>query len=155
MMFASVVVAASASCSGSADPADIASDVCYSGSAGALGLKETVTVTIHDFANSAGHVDVVGSGIEDISCKGKSVSKSGQDLTADLSDCLPSAVEITSLKYCSDSDEISVTVKDKSVPLPVSATLKKCGMSSSPSMPPMAMSRSARRFSHRTSRRPW
>jgi C1A family cysteine protease len=125
LVFASTVVAAAASCSGSADPADITSDICYTGSAGALGLKETVTVTIHDFANSAGHIDVVGSGIEDISCKGKSVSKSGQDLSTDLSDCLPSAVSITSIKYCSDSDTISVTVKDKSVPLPVSATLKK------------------------------
>jgi len=125
LVFASTVVAAAASCKGSADPADITSDACYTGSAGALGLKETVTVTIHDFANSAGHVDVVGSGIETISCTGKAVSKSGQDLTTDLSDCLPSAVEITSLKYCSDSDTISVTVKDKSVPLPVSATLKK------------------------------
>jgi len=115
---------AEASCSGTADPT-ITSDTCYTGSAGALGLKEIVTVTIHDFANSAGHVDVIGSGIQDITCKGKSVSKSGQDLTADLSDCLPSDVAITSLKYCSDSDTISVTVKDKSVPLPVSATLKK------------------------------
>jgi cathepsin L len=125
LVFASTVAAVAASCKGTADPADITSDVCYTGSAGALGLKETVTVTIHDFSSSAGHVDVVGSGIEDISCKGKAVSKSGQDLTTDLSDCLPSAVEITALKYCSDSDTISVTVKDKSVPLPVSATLKK------------------------------
>jgi C1A family cysteine protease len=117
------------SCKGSADPADISADTCYSGSAGALGLKETVTVTIHNFASSKGSIDVVGSGIEDISCKNKDVSKSGQDLSTDLSDCLPSAVEITAIKYCSDSDEISVTVKDKSVPLPVSATLKKvdCG----------------------------
>jgi cathepsin L len=130
LVFASVVVAAAASCKDSADPADITSDVCYTGSAGALGLKETVTVTIHDFASSAGHIDVVGSGIEDISCKGKAVSKSGQDLSTDLADCLPSAVSITSIKYCSDSDEISVTVKDKSVPIPVSATLKKADCAS-------------------------
>jgi len=130
LVFASTVAAVAASCSGSADPADITSDTCYSGSAGALGLKETVTVTIHSFANSAGKVDVIGSGIEDISCKNKDVTKSGQDMQTDLSDCLPSAVEITSLKYCSDSDSISVTVKDKSVPLPVSATLKKTACAS-------------------------
>jgi C1A family cysteine protease len=123
-VFASIVAVAGARCTGTADPT-ITSDTCYSGSAGALGLKEIVTVTIHDFANAAGHVDVIGSGIEEITCKGKAVTKSGQDLTADLADCLPSAVAITSLKYCSDSDEISVTVKDKSVPIPVSATLKK------------------------------
>jgi len=128
-VFASAVAVAAASCSGSADPADITSDTCYSGSAGALGLKETVTVTIHDFASSTGHADIVGSGIQDISCKGKTVTKSGQDLQTDLSDCLPSEVSITSLKYCSDSDAISVTVKDSAVPIPVSATLKKvaCG----------------------------
>jgi cathepsin L len=122
-LFATFTVAA-ASCTGSADPT-ITADTCYTGSAGALGLKETVTVTLHDFASSTGHVDIIGSGIQDITCKGKTVTKSGQDLTADLADCLPSDVAITSLKYCSDSDEISVTVKDKSVPLPVSATLKK------------------------------
>jgi len=123
-VFASIVAVAGASCTGTADPV-ITADTCYSGSAGALGLKETVTVTIHDFADAAGHVDVIGSGIEAITCKGKGVTKSGQDLTADLDDCLPSAVAITALKYCSDTDEIRVTVKDKSVPLPVSATLKK------------------------------
>jgi len=123
-VFASIVAVAGASCTGTADPV-ITGDTCYSGSAGALGLTETVTVTIHDFADAKGHVDVIGSGIEAITCKGKGVTKSGQDLTADLDDCLPSAVAITGLKYCSDSDEIRVTVKDKSVPIPVSATLKK------------------------------
>jgi cathepsin L len=122
-LFSTFSVAA-ASCTGSADPV-ITTDTCYSGSAGALGLKETVTVTLHDFAASVGHVDIIGSGIQDISCTSKTVNKSGQDLTTDLSDCLPSDVAITALKYCSDTDEISVTVKDKSVPLPVSATLKK------------------------------
>jgi len=123
-VFVSTIAVASAGCTGSADPV-ISADTCYTGSAGALGLKETVTVTIHDFANSAGHVDIVGSGIEDINCQGKTVTKSGQDLTTDLSDCMPSAVTITSLKYCSDSDTIKVTVKDTSVPIPVSATLSK------------------------------
>jgi len=123
-IFVSTIAVASASCTGTADPV-ISADTCYTGSAGALGLKETVTVTLHDFASSTGHVDIVGSGIEDISCTGKTVTKSGQDLTTDLSDCLPTEVAITSLKYCSDSDTIRVTVKDKSVPLPVSATLTK------------------------------
>jgi C1A family cysteine protease len=128
--FATLFTVAAASCKGDADPADISTDACYSGSAGALGLTETVTVTIHDFASSAGHVDVIGSGIESISCQNKAVSKNGQDLSADLADCLPSAVAITALKYCSDSDEISVTVKDKAVPLPVTAKLKKTDCSS-------------------------
>jgi hypothetical protein len=118
------VTAAAHSCTGSDDPV-ITGAVCYHGSAGALGLTENVDVKIRDFASSAGHIDVSGGGIESFTCTNKAMSKSGQDITSDLSDCVPSAITISSLQYCSSDDTIAVTVKDKAVPIPIHATLKK------------------------------
>jgi len=117
--------AAFATCSGDADPV-ITEAQCYQGSAGALGLTETVTIKVNDFADSAGHVDLAGDGIESFTCSGKGFTKAGQDIALeDSSDCLPSGIEVTAVKYCSDSDTMKVTVKDTSVPLPISATAKR------------------------------
>jgi hypothetical protein len=111
-------------CTGSDDPKG-PYPLCYEGSAGALGLKEDVKVKILTYASGKGTMDIVGSGIEAISCKGKAFTKSGQAISPSISDCLPSVVTIQKVDYCSDSDAVVVTVKDKSIPLPVSATLKK------------------------------
>jgi archaellum component FlaF (FlaF/FlaG flagellin family) len=109
------------SCTGDADPVVTAAQ-CYKGKAGALGLTETVTIKVTDFASSAGHVDLSGEGIESFTCTGKSVTKSGQEIALeDSSDCLPSGIEVSDVKYCSDSDTMKITVKDKTVPLPISA----------------------------------
>merc|ERR1711972_747808 len=64
-------------------------------------------------------------------CADHAFTKSGQAITTDLSDCLPSGVTVPSVKYCSDSDTITVTVKDKVVPLPITATLKKVSCAAS------------------------
>jgi C1A family cysteine protease len=123
-----LVGTAVAGCSGSDDPV-VTQPMCYHGSAGALGLTENVDVTIKDFASKAGHIDVKGDGIEAFTCSNKPFTKSGQGIVTDLSDCAPSAITIPTINYCSDSDEIQVVVKDKAVPLPIKATLKKvnCG----------------------------
>merc|ERR1712241_1044772 len=57
-----------------------------------------------------------GSGATGFSCSRHSFSKSGQAITTDLSDCLPHKVEVTGVEYCSDSDEIQVSVNDKNIP---------------------------------------
>jgi len=119
--------AATTSCTGSADPP---LSECYEGTAGALGVTETVKVSVKFGEAGQGMMDLSGSGIQSISCKGKSFTKSGQDLTVDLSDCLPSKVTISSLKYCSDSDAIRVTVKDSTVPIPISASLSQVSCAS-------------------------
>ena len=62
---------------------------------------------VDSFTNEAGTVDITGSGLESVSCLG--FSKSGQDLSVDLSDCV-NDVQINSLLYCSDQDEIHATV---------------------------------------------
>jgi len=119
-----------ASCSGSDDP-DVSSPRCYHGSGGALGLTENVDVKISDYTAGAGHIDVKGDGIAAFTCTNKDFSKSGQDISTDLTDCQPDHIDISAIKYCSDQDTIKVTVKDDTVPLPVSATLKKVECSAS------------------------
>jgi len=113
------------SCKGSDDPV-ITEPTCYQGKGGALGLTETVLVKIKDFADSKGSLDFSGAGIIGFSCPGKTLTKSGQDIQfSDSTDCLPTGVEVSAVKYCSESDTVMVTVKDKVVPLPVSALLSK------------------------------
>merc|ERR1712046_395179 len=101
-----------ASCSGSAPPA---AGTCYEGSAGALGVTETVKVNLKSYGNGAGTMDLTGTGIEGFTCADHSFTVSGQEVNVDLSDCLPSGVTLPDVKYCSDSDTITVTVKDKVV----------------------------------------
>lgn len=126
---AALIVAVDASCTGTADPAGPA---CYEGSAGALGLTETVKVNVKEVGSGVGTIDFSGSGIEGFTCSDRGYTKSGTDLALDdCSDCLPSGITVPSVKYCSDSDEVQVTVKDKVVPLPIKATLKKVSCSSS------------------------
>jgi len=115
---------AGASCSGSADP-DVSAPRCYHGSGGALGLTEQVDVKIIDLASGAGHIEVSGDGIESFTCSNKPFTKSGQAINTDLSDCAPDHITIPTINYCSDQDSIKVVVKDDTIPIPVSATLKK------------------------------
>merc|ERR1712012_1014524 len=83
-IFASLIVTGeSLTCTGSDDPS-ASVPFCYSGAA----LGETVDVKVDSFTNEAGTIDITGSGLESISCLGKSFSKSGQDLSVDLSDCV-------------------------------------------------------------------
>merc|ERR1712084_52122 len=116
-----------ATCTGSADPP--AAPLCYEGSAGALGLKEDVKAKLVSYASGKGTMDLTGSGIETISCVGKSFTKKGQEITPDISDCLPKLVTVQKVEYCSDQDTIAVTVKDTKVPIPVTATLSKVACS--------------------------
>merc|ERR1711970_1655601 len=111
-----------ATCTGSSDPPG---DGCYEGKAGALGLTEDVKVSVKSYAGGKGTMDLSGSGIESFTCKDHSFTKSGQEISMDVSDCVPHAIAVSDVKYCSDSDQIKVTVKDKTVPLPISAMLSK------------------------------
>merc|ERR1711957_315317 len=109
---------------GIADP-DVSSPRCYHGKGGALGLTENVDVKLSDFSGGAGHIDVAGDGIEAFTCSNHGFTKSGQAITTDLSDCQPDGIAISKVLYCSDQDTVKVTVKDTTVPIPVTATLKK------------------------------
>merc|ERR1712107_705750 len=83
---------------------------------------ETVKVNLKEVGSGAGKLDFTGSGIEGFTCSDKTYTKSGTELTlSDASDCLPSNVEVTRVLYCSDNDQVQVTVKDSVVPLPITA----------------------------------
>ena len=74
-------------------------------------MGETVNLKVNTFASEAGSFDLTGSGLESISCLGKSFTKSVQSLVANLSDCV-SLATISKLEYCSDQDQIVATIKD-------------------------------------------
>merc|ERR1712039_192847 len=114
-----------ASCTGAEDPV-ITGPTCYQGKGGALGLTETVTVKVKTFADGKGTLDFSGSGIESFTCNDRTLTKSGQDIVfSDSSDCLPKGIVVSAVKYCSDSDTLKITVKDETVPLPVTAVASK------------------------------
>ena len=76
-------------CTGSGDhPSAI--PFCYTGSK----LGERVNLKMNSFNSETGSFDLTGSGLESISRLGKSFSKSGQDLMADLSGCVSLAIEV-------------------------------------------------------------
>ena len=76
VMFVSLLVTGeSLTCTGSDNPS-ASVPFCCSGS----DLGETVDVKVDSFASEAGTIDVTGSGLESY-CLGKSLTKSGQDLT--------------------------------------------------------------------------
>lgn len=116
------------SCTGSADPV-VSGPVCYKGAKSVFGIKEDIEVTISDYKAPGGHLDLTGSGALGITCKNHAFTKSGQEITVDLSDCLTAAT-VKSVKYCSDTDTIAVTVADNAVPLPIKATLAKVACAS-------------------------
>jgi prophage tail gpP-like protein len=121
VIFASLIVTGeSLTCTGSDDPS-ASVPFCYSGA----DLGETVDVKVDSFTNEAGTIDITGSGLESISCLGKSFSKSGQDLAVDLSDCV-NDVQINSLQYCSDQDEIHATVSKSFIRVDVPLVRSSC-----------------------------
>merc|ERR1712209_108032 len=95
-------------CTGSGDPPS-AVPFCYTGSK----LGETVNLKVNSFDSEAGSFDLTGSGLESISCLGKSFSKSGQDLVADLSDCVSlasfqnSSTALTKIRLSPPSKSVS------------------------------------------------
>merc|ERR1712072_366475 len=112
-----------ATCTGSADPAR---GTCYEGQGGAFGVTEDIKVDVKAFSNGKGIIDLSGSGVKGFTCKDHSFSKAGQEIAVDVSDCTPAGIVVSDVKYCSDTESLKVTVKDKAMPfLPVSAMLNK------------------------------
>ena len=85
VIFASLVVTGeSLTCNGCVVPS-ASVPFCYSGA----DLGETVDVKVDSFfTNETWTIDITGSGLGSISCLRKSFSKSRQDLSVDLSDCV-------------------------------------------------------------------
>jgi len=112
-----------ASCSGTAEP-PAARPLCYSGSKSVLGVTETVNLKMKTYASGHGTMDVSGSGFKAFTCTDHAFSKSGQAISVDISDCAD-GLAVSQAAYCSDSDTITVTVRDSHLPIPVSVTLAR------------------------------
>ena len=68
---------------------------CYASPGRALELKEDVVVKIDDLrANGAGHMEVTGNGITASICSNKDFTKSGFEITKDLSDSPPTIARL-------------------------------------------------------------
>ena len=96
-------------CTGSADPH---AGICYQGSSSILGQQETIHVKVDSYASSKGVMDLTGSGVKAISCINKPFTKTGQDITTDVSDCIHVfGLKLSDIAYCSDQDKVIVTLK--------------------------------------------
>jgi len=113
------------SCTGDKDPSGTY-PMCYHGSYSTLGLTQDSMVKILSYeSGKGGTMNLDASGMQNITCHNEAFTKIGQDISSDLSSCLPSLMTVQSVKYCSDTDTISVTVKSSLFPIPVSASLSK------------------------------
>ena len=96
-------------CSGSADPHV---GICYQGSSSVLGESETIHVKVDSYGAGKGAMDLLGSGAKSISCLNKPFTKTGQNITTDLSDCLHVfGLSLNGVTYCSDQDKAWVLAK--------------------------------------------
>ena len=91
-------------CTGYGDPT-AAVPFCFSGSY----AGESVFLMIKSFANESGTFDAYGTGVESIRCSGRTFTKTGQTLDADLANC-GFTWQLQSVNYCSDQDQVAVTV---------------------------------------------
>ena len=96
-------------CTGSADPQV---GVCYQGSSSVLGEKETIHVKVDSYASGKGVMDLTGSGVQAISCVNKPFTKTGQNISTDVSDCIHVfGLKLSEVAYCSDQDKVDITLK--------------------------------------------
>merc|ERR1719215_1397029 len=116
-------------CTGDADPSG-GMPMCYVGTKEIMGLKETVQVKVTSFTHGAGMLDFTASGFKSVTCKSRPFTKKGQEISGNYEGCAPEGVTVEDVKYCSDSDTIVATVKDKTLPVPLTSTLTRATCSS-------------------------
>mmetsp|Transcript_1445 Transcript_1445/g.1964 ORF Transcript_1445/g.1964 Transcript_1445/m.1964 type:complete len:175 (-) Transcript_1445:3-527(-) len=108
-------------CTGTADP-PAATPYCYTG--GELG--ETVMLKVTSYGGGQGTVDVSGSGLQTIDCKGKPFKKDGQTLSGDWTDCVKAPISIKTIQYCSDQNQVVVNCMVGPVPAATPLTSAAC-----------------------------
>ena len=108
-------------------------------------LSKTINCS-HVLAVRLEPIDVIQSDFEGVSCLGKSVTKSVQDITVDLCGCV-NDVQISSFQYASDHDDFHVTVVKSFVCLKVSLVCSSgssVGMMACPTVLSKTLNRSNR-----------
>jgi hypothetical protein len=106
---------------------------CYRAKIGMLGVTETLDLTVTRTAGEftmvegkpdnlvaeKGSMDLIGSGISPFECKGVHITKNGQEVSPDmdaLKHCLPRGVSFEKAQYCSDTNQVQVSIKDSNIP---------------------------------------
>jgi hypothetical protein len=106
---------------------------CFHASIGMLGVKENLDLkvvrTAGEFAvvngeaqitTEKGQMSLVGSGVSPFKCSGVDITKDGQSVSPDmdaLKKCLPRGVSVNSVKYCSDTNTVQITISDSNIPV--------------------------------------
>lgn len=97
---------------------------CFHAKIGMLGVTETLDLKVmrssSEGSTETGAMDLIGSGVSPFSCKDVKISKNGQQVTADeaaLKKCLPRGVTVHEVMYCSDTNEVEVTISDSNIPV--------------------------------------
>merc|ERR1711865_327213 len=97
---------------------------CYHVKWGGLGLQETIDMEIVRSAESAGFAEekglmsLQGTGVSSFNCKDLPITKNGQTCNPDpdkLKKCLPHGVTLEAANYCSNTDQVQVTIKDSNI----------------------------------------
>ena len=103
---------------------------CYHGFTGGR-FTDYLDVKIHDLgAGGAGHMEVSGGYLgAAFTCPNEDFTKTGQKISADLSDCQTTGLSIPEIAYCSDQDSVRVMIKPD-IPDPFHATLSRVACSS-------------------------
>merc|ERR1712166_449114 len=103
--------------------------LCYQVKVGMFGVTEAIDMRIAGSTESAGSaeetgkMDLAGSGISSFKC-------SGAD---QLKNCLPRGITLKSADYCSNTDQVQITIKDSNIPSPaITATASRVKCDSSP-----------------------
>ena len=63
-------------------------------------------------------------------CPNEDFTKTGQKISADLSDCQTTGLSIPEIAYCSDQDSVRATIKPDIPTTPFNATLSRVACSS-------------------------
>merc|ERR1712166_1510490 len=116
--------------------------LCYQVKVGMFGVTETIDMKIAGSTESAGSaeetgkMDLTGSGISPFKCSGVDITKNGQTCNPDadqLKHCLPRGITLESADYCSNTDQVQITIKDSNIPSPaITATASRVKCDSSP-----------------------
>merc|ERR1712166_1687627 len=116
--------------------------LCYQVKVGMFGVTEAIDMRIAGSTESAGSaeetgkMDLTGSGISSFKCSGVDITKNGQTCNPDadqLKHCLPRGITLESADYCSNTDQVQITIKDSNIPSPaITATASRVKCDSSP-----------------------
>jgi len=115
------VDAQASNCTGAAVPTTFPQ--CYKGGHAVFGLMENFVITVKAFnaSTNTGTLDMIATGLSAEQCYDKSFTKSGQDITVDISKCASGAT--ATAKFCSDQNAIALSVTLSKVPIPLMAGL--------------------------------